>query len=83
MRSRPVENPHFLEYQATILLGLAAAGMSILRLQGRDFDFLVLDHRHWPEEPWRLVTCCLLHGGSGFVFVMPDPVRGMSRSSHP
>jgi membrane associated rhomboid family serine protease len=63
MRSRPVDHPDFLEYQATILLCIAAAGLSILRFQGRDLDFLIMDAAAWPQEPWRLLTSCLLHGG--------------------
>ena len=61
MRSRPVENPHFTQYQATILLCIASAGLSMLRFQGRDLDFLALRYDAWPEEPWRLLTACLLH----------------------
>lgn len=61
MRARPVENPHFLEFQATLLLSLAAAGLSIKQLQGQDLTFLMLDYKAWPDEPWRLFTACLLH----------------------
>jgi membrane associated rhomboid family serine protease len=62
VRPKPVEHPHFLEYQVSLVLSLAAAGLSIKRFQGHDLSFLMLDYRVWPEEPWRLLTCCLLHG---------------------
>jgi membrane associated rhomboid family serine protease len=63
MRSRPVEQPHFLEYQVTLLLSIAAAGLTVLWMRGNDLSFLVMDYRTWPREPWRLLTATLLHAG--------------------
>jgi len=62
MRSRPLHDPHPLDYQATILLVVAAGALSAKRLMGFDLEALVMDYRVWRAEPWRLFTSCLLHG---------------------
>lgn len=63
MRSHPVERPEFLDYRATILLCVASLILSVREFQGSDMSVLHIDHQVWPEEPWRLFTACLLHGG--------------------
>jgi len=63
MREHPADQPDYLEYRATIMLCLAAVVLSVRRFQGTDLDSLMLSYDTWPQEPWRLFTSCLLHGG--------------------
>lgn len=61
MRSAPVEHPHFLDARATILVIVAAFGFTVKWWQGHDLTVLLVTYETWPEEPWRLLTSCLLH----------------------
>jgi membrane associated rhomboid family serine protease len=61
VRSRPVQHPDLLDFRATIVIAAAAAVLTIRTMQGADLAFLALDYRAWPQEPWRLLTTCLLH----------------------
>ena len=61
MKSEPVVHPHPLDYRATIVVCIAAAGLSIKFFQGYDMSALMLLYPAWPQEPWRLLTSCLLH----------------------
>jgi len=63
MKSEPVLDPHPLDYRATILVCVAAAGLSFKYFQGYDMGALLIRYESWPQEPWRLLTACLLHGG--------------------
>jgi len=62
MKSEPVLDPHYLDYRATILVSVAAAGLSFKYFQGFDMGALLIRYPTWPQEPWRLFTACLLHG---------------------
>jgi len=62
MKERPVENVDFLGFRVTILVAVAAVGLTIKFLTGRDMSALMINYEAWPEEPWRLLTACLLHG---------------------
>jgi len=62
MKPEPVLDPHPLDYRATILIGVAAAGLSFKYFQGFDMSQLLIRYQDWPQEPWRLLTSCLLHG---------------------
>lgn len=61
MKSEPVLHPHPLDYRATIVVCVAAAGLSFKYFQGFDLSMLMLRYEAWPQEPWRLLTSCLLH----------------------
>jgi len=63
MRSHPVEHPEFLDFRATILLCVASVVLSARDLMGADLSVLHITYQTWPQEPWRLLTSCLLHGG--------------------
>ena len=63
MKSHPVERPHFLDFRATILLCVASVLLSVREFQGSDLSVLHMSYETWPEEPWRLLTSCLLHAG--------------------
>jgi len=63
MRSRPLEHPEPLDFQATLLISIASAALTIMWMRGHDLAFLGLDYRAWPQEPWRLLSACLLHLG--------------------
>jgi len=61
MRPEPVVDPDPLDYRATIVICFAAAGLSFKFFQGSDLSVLLMDYPRWPEEPWRLLTACLVH----------------------
>lgn len=63
MRSRPVEHPELLDFRATILLCVASVVLSVREFTGADLSALHITYETWPQEPWRLLTACLLHGG--------------------
>jgi membrane associated rhomboid family serine protease len=45
-------------YQVTLLVSIAAAGLTVLWMRGNDLSFLTMDYR-----TWRLLSACLLHAG--------------------
>ncbi len=63
MRSAPLETPDILDFRATIVVFVSSFILSVLSFQGRDLDALMLASEAWPQEPWRLLTSCLLHVG--------------------
>ncbi|MEM7310757.1 MAG: rhomboid family intramembrane serine protease [Planctomycetota bacterium] len=63
MRAEPVTNPDLLDLRATIVTCIAAVGLTLQWMRGADLGFLLIDYETWPEQPWRLATACLLHGG--------------------
>ena len=64
MRQPPREFPHFLEYRVTVLILVAAVVLTLRWHTGTDFEFLMLRYEAWPQEPWRLLTSCLLHANA-------------------
>jgi hypothetical protein len=54
MRSRPVEQPDSLDYRLTVLVCVAAVGLSVKYLTGKDLSALTISYETWPREPWRL-----------------------------
>ena len=61
MKREPVVDPHPLDYRATIVICIAAAGLSFKSIQGNDLSALLMEYPKWPQEPWRLLTSCLVH----------------------
>jgi membrane associated rhomboid family serine protease len=62
MRSEPLDQPDFLDYRAIIVVCVSAVVLSVLRFQDRDLTMLLMSYDSWPQEPWRLLSSCLLHG---------------------
>lgn len=63
MRNEPLEQPEILDFRATITLCACSILLSVFEFQGQDLSNLHMSHLAWPQEPWRLFTSCLLHGG--------------------
>lgn len=64
IQPHPVEQPHPLDYRFTWILIVAAAVLTVRFHSGYDLSFLTMEYGTLANEPWRLLTACLLHGNT-------------------
>ena len=57
-----VEAHHPLDARANTTIWVASCALSVMRLMGSDFSFLIPATSTWPSSAWTLFTTCLLHG---------------------
>ena len=50
MKPEPVLDPHPLDYRVTILVCVAAAGLTFKSFQGFDMSMLMILYPAWPQE---------------------------------